>query len=395
MEPLSTRQIQTQARKGATDATIHVQVTKNQEKTGKNGKPFHVVTLADAEGELTLRIFEDKQPYQAVRQLPAPGFYAITGRWEASRFGLECDRWQHRPLEPAETELLFSGSATLREKQAADYATIESLVGGMSDPRLKALCQAFLEEHGQRFRRTAAAREYHHARRGGLVEHVAQMMRSGAKLAEVYTSTNRDLVLAGVLFHDCGKLWENAYPETGFKVPHKKIGELLGHITLGIEVVNTLWRQLEDKGLLSDWNELKPPSQDVRLHLIHLIASHHGTHEFGSPVLPKTPEATLLHFIDNIDAKMEMVLEGYDRGEELAPGIVSRVRPLRHSILAPLPSFEDEGARAEQPPLAPSTGEDGEEGSLQERVREPLEPLPPDPGFAVPVPEPPASEGPI
>ena len=104
--------------------------------------------------------------------------------------------------------------------------------------------QLFLAEYGERFRRTAAARVHHHARRGGLVEHVAQMMRTAEAIAGAYPALNRDLLLTAVLFHDSGKLWENALPADGFVMAYDERGEMLGHITIGIELINTLWRKV-------------------------------------------------------------------------------------------------------------------------------------------------------
>src|SRR5207342_256219 len=101
-------------------------------------------------------------------------------------------------------------------KQANDWTFILQSLAGMTDPRLRALGDSFLAEWGDRFRRTAAARSYHHARRGGLVEHTAQMMRLARAIAPLYPALNLDLLIAGILFHDSGKLWENQLPETGF-----------------------------------------------------------------------------------------------------------------------------------------------------------------------------------
>ena len=145
----------------------------------------------------------------------------------------------------------------------------------IADPRLRALCEAFLNEFGDRFRRTAAARNYHHARRGGLVEHTAQMMRVALEIAPLYPQLNVDLLLAGILFHDCGKLWENALPENGFVMSYDERGELVGHISIGLELVNALWRKLSADNAQT-WKDLLPPPEDVRLHLFHLIGAHHG-----------------------------------------------------------------------------------------------------------------------
>jgi 3'-5' exoribonuclease len=228
----------------------------------------------------------------------------------------------------------------IREKQDRDFAEIQRLCESIGDRRLRGLCRHFLTTMGDRFRRTAAAKRNHHARRGGLVEHVAQMMRSAAALGPVYPELNRDLLLAGVLFHDCGKLWENSYPEHGFSQIHSLHGEMLGHIPLGIELVNKLWRDLTESPAATDWADDQPGAEDTRLHLLHLIGSHHGAYEFGSPVLPRTPEAFALHYIDNLDAKLEMIRDAYAQSKEIAPGIFDRVFPLPNNLVRPLPACE-------------------------------------------------------
>jgi 3'-5' exoribonuclease len=87
------------------------------------------------------------------------------------------------------------------------------------------------------------------------------------------------------------------------------------------------------------WGTIAPPSEDVRLHLLHLIGSHHGEHQFGSPVLPRTPEAFALHYIDNMDAKLEMLRDAYAQTQEIAPQIFERVFPLPTPLVRPLPTF--------------------------------------------------------
>ncbi len=234
---------------------------------------------------------------------------------------------------------MLGGPAGLREKQAADFAYIAARVPTIRDPRLRALAELFFQEYGERFRRAAAARTVHHARRGGLVEHVAQMLRSAEAIAGVYPTLNRDLLVTGVLFHDAGKLWENALPADGFQMPFDERGELLGHITIGIELLNALWRKLLATPQARSWTQMAPASEDVRLHLLHLIAAHHGELQFGSPVPPKTPEAWALHYIDNLDAKMEIIGAAYATGKPLAPRIQERVWPLPGNLVAPLPGF--------------------------------------------------------
>ena len=101
------------------------------------------------------------------------------------------------------------------------------------------------------------------------------------------------------------------------------------------------WRKLLVSEAAAGWAGLEPAAEEVRLHLLHLIASHHGELEFGSPVVPKTPEAAALHYIDNLDAKLEMFAGGYGSAAELAPGILERVRPLPGNLVRPLPVVPD------------------------------------------------------
>lgn len=110
-------------------------------------------------------------------------------------------------------------------------------------------------------------------------------------------------------------------------MPYSEAGELLGHIPLGIELVNNLWKRIMSLPEADSWKTLDPPSPDVRMHLLHLIASHHGELAFGSPVFPKTPEAVALHYIDNLDAKLEMFRGAYETSEALAPRVLQRKAP--------------------------------------------------------------------
>jgi 3'-5' exoribonuclease len=256
-----------------------------------------------------------------------------------SQYGLEARKWTVRPLIDDEKNELLQGPADLRAKQASDWEFIAQTIQTVADPRLRALCDAFLNDWGDRFRRTAAARNYHHARRGGLVEHTAQMMRVAKGIVPLYPELNLDLLLAGILFHDCGKLWENQMPENGFNMSYDERGELMGHISIGLELVNSLWRKVSTVNA-SAWKDLVPASEDVRLHLLHLIGAHHGEPAFGSPVSPKTPEAMALHYIDNLDARLEMFAVGYTTAKPLAARIFDRVRPLPGNLVKPLEKLQ-------------------------------------------------------
>jgi 3'-5' exoribonuclease len=288
---------------------------------------------------MTLRVWSDHPAYKTCSALMPESFIELTGEFYRSQYGLDARKWTVRPLTEEEKNDLLQGPPDLRAKQNADWEFITSTVQTIADPRLHALCNAFLKEWGDRFRRTAAARNYHHARRGGLVEHTAQMMRVAKQIAPLYPELNIDLLLAGILFHDSGKLWENAVTENGFAMNYDELGELMGHIAIGLELVNALWRRLSAENS-ETWKNLSPASEDVRMHLLHLIGAHHGEMEFGSPVAPKTPEAMALHYIDNLDARLEMFAAGYTTAKPLAARIFDRVRPLPGNLVKSLEKFQ-------------------------------------------------------
>lgn len=321
---------------------VLAQVAQIQQKTTKTNKPYLELSFADAEGTLSVKVWDNAPWYAACAALEAGSCVGVSGTWRRSDYGMEASELALRPLSPQEEEELLAGSAALRDKQERDWESISALVDSMRDPRLRLLCKQLMQNFMKRLRRAAAARTYHHARRGGLVEHVAGMMRCADKIAEAYPNLNRDLLLAGCLFHDCGKLWENNYGEHDFTMSYAETGEMLGHIALGIELVNKLWNRLAATPEAESWPALSPPSEQVRLHLLHLIAAHHGELQFGSPVPPKTPEAAALHYIDNLDAKLEMFRGAYETSAPLSPSILQRKPPLPGNVVLPLPAMQSD-----------------------------------------------------
>ncbi len=340
MELLTLTEIRRRAQGGPVEARVHVQVEAAAAKITRDQKPYCELALADAADRMTLRVWSDHPDYKACGSLQLQDFIELSAEFTAhQQFGLEAKKWKVRPLTAQERSELLQGPPELRAKQSADWNYIVERAGAIGDPRLRALCEAFLSEWGDRFRRTAGARSYHHARRGGLVEHTAQMMRVALQIGPLYPQLNLDLLIAGILFHDSGKLWENHLPESGFTMGYDERGELIGHISIGLELVNSLWRKVHAENA-NVWNALSPASEDVRLHLLHLIGAHHGEPQFGSPVSPKTPEAMALNYIDNLDARMEMFAAGYLVAKPIADRIYDRVRPLPGNLVKPLEIFK-------------------------------------------------------
>jgi 3'-5' exoribonuclease len=162
----------------------------------------------------------------------------------------------------------------------------------MTDRHLKGLLEAVLddEEIARRYRRAPAAKQIHHAFLGGLLEHVLSVCGLAKAAAAHYPNIDADLLLTGAILHDIGKIYELNY-ERGFSYSNE--GQLLGHMSIAIRMVGEKLRNLPDF----------PPL--VRTLVEHMILSHHGRLEFGSPKVPQFPEALLLHYLDDMDSKME------------------------------------------------------------------------------------------
>lgn len=177
-------------------------------------------------------------------------------------------------------------------RSAADLtAEFDRVAADLTDPHLKALVLRLRshEKMWARYLNAPAATMVHHAYLRGLIEHSLNICRLCMRLAELYAEVNRDLLVAGALFHDLGKAYEY---ESGPTFGRTTYGELVGHLAIGDNLVVQLAQEVEGITPETVWQ------------LRHLVLSHHGTYEFGSPVLPKTLEGLLLHYADNIDAKV-------------------------------------------------------------------------------------------
>ncbi len=150
--------------------------------------------------------------------------------------------------------------------------------------------EAFLRN----FSRAPAGIRNHHAFVGGLLEHVVNMLEAADRLLPLYPKLDRDLLLLGVFLHDIGKVRELSYDRV---FGYTDEGQLVGHLVIGVEMLNEKAHQVSD--LTGE-----PFPRDLLLRLQHMIVSHHGSYEFGSPKLPMTPEAIALHYLDNLDAKV-------------------------------------------------------------------------------------------
>jgi 3'-5' exoribonuclease len=173
---------------------------------------------------------------------------------------------------------------------------LRGFLSKLSSSHLRALADVFLmdEEFVRDFCHAPAGIRNHHAYIGGLLEHVVTLMDAADRLLPLYPDLDRDLLLMGVFLHDVGKVRELSYKRA---FAYTDEGQLIGHLVIGVEMLAEKVRQVPD--LTSE-----PFPTELLLRLKHMILSHHGTYEFGSPKLPMTPEAIALHHLDNLDAKV-------------------------------------------------------------------------------------------
>jgi 3'-5' exoribonuclease len=273
-------------------------VLLKQQRTTKNNKPYLNLILGDKTGQLEARVWELGDP-RIAKDFDKGDIVKVRG--SASRFD---DRLQMKidqlrvatPLEVDKSDLLPSTTCDVSVLWNQLLAAVDSLTN--SD--LKRLLTTLLDDPAlaEAYREAPAARQLHHAWLGGLLEHVVSLLALADRVAAHYPLLDRDLLVTGVILHDIGKIRELSWA-IGFDYTIE--GILLGHIQMGIDLVEKTIAALPDF----------PPR--LRTLVLHMILSHHGKLEFGSPKLPMIPEAIVLNFVDDLDAKMQAVASEFEK----------------------------------------------------------------------------------
>jgi 3'-5' exoribonuclease len=269
-------------------------VRRRDERRDKTGKAYFDLELADASGAIPAKIWSDAAALGYA--FSAGDFVKFRGQVQSYREQLQlkidnCRRAEEGDRADGFDEALLIPS-TREDIDALDLRLRELLAQNLSRPGARRLADAALERHGAALRVHPAAKAIHHAFRGGLLEHVVSMMGLAAKMADHYPELDRDLLVLGVLFHDLGKILELGQMPGSDYTP---VGRLVGHIVLGRDLV---------RELAADVAELP---EGFRLQLEHLVLSHQGRQDFGSPVEPATAEAIALHAIDDLDSKLAVL----------------------------------------------------------------------------------------
>lgn len=306
---------------GSSTGTGYFLCARKERRTGRTG-PFLVLVLQDATGEIDAKVFQDVEA--ASLQFEAGEFVAVQGKGNVfnGRTELVVDRI--RRVIPSDATLGFREEDCIPCSPRAIpdmWAELEQRIASIESLPLRNLLSSIVEKHADKLRVWPAARQVHHAYRSGLLEHVLQIMTVGVFLADMY-QLRRDLVIAGALLHDIGKLEELTY---NVAIDYSVQGNLVGHIVIGAGMLREALRSHPDVPV------------EMALELEHLILSHHGAKELGSPVVPMTPEAFILAAADDLDAKMQQIQRHL--ATDTAPGrFTSYHRYLERVLLKPDPT---------------------------------------------------------
>lgn len=273
-------------------------------KISARGSEYLEMKLADASGDLKAFLWDVRAVEGDSDAIHADVFVKVKGRIEAynGRTQLRLDKV--RFAADAEIDDFSRFFPTSRRPVEEMLAELDARIGAVADPWIRQLLQALFIDNAElraAFAKAPAAKSLHHVFLGGLLEHTLSVAAMAQLACSHYTTLNRDLVLAGVLLHDVGKTAELSFQRS---FGYTDAGNLVGHISMESEWISRAAEKIQGFP-----NELK-------LQLLHIVLSHHGKLEFGSPVLPKTPEALLVHYLDDLDGKLEAMLRAIGEGGE-------------------------------------------------------------------------------
>ena len=263
-------------------------VCEKEVRNTREGKPYLRLELGDRSGTIEARMWDQFET--AVKGIGRDDFVKVQGRVEIYRNRPQLSVLQVRLAKPEEIDLADFLPATKADVSKL-YAQLEEFASFISNPWLKQLVTSILSNPAiaAKYKRAPAAKVMHHAYLGGLLEHVLSLCGLAKLAAAHYPDLDLDLLLTAAILHDVGKLDELCYDRAiGYTVE----GQLLGHIVMELETINKAMDAIAGF----------PPN--LKIVLQHLLISHHGPYEFGSPKLPMIREALVFHYLDDLDSKL-------------------------------------------------------------------------------------------
>lgn len=318
-------------------------VVSKQVKPKKTGEPYLALTLGDRSGQLEAKMWDNVEEFlDAFEQDDFIKVKGLVNKYK-NRFQLTI----HKLRRLQDSEIEFSDYLPKTTKDIGElWRTLADFVSTFQNPHLKSLVELFMSdpEIAERYRNAPAAKALHHAYIGGLLDHVVSLFHSCDLMCRNYPQVNRDLLMTGAFLHDIGKIHELTYNRS---FSYSTQGQLLGHMIIELDM------------LRAKVDMLPGFPGDLKMLLEHLIISHHGQYEFGSPKLPMFPEALMLHYLDDLDSKMESMRAHFERESAMeGPWTTynpSLGRPLLNSakLLQPETALASHTPQADEPSAPP------------------------------------------
>jgi 3'-5' exoribonuclease len=305
-------------------------VVSKQVKAKKNGEPYLALTLADRTGQIEAKMWDNVEEF--ILAFEQDDFLKIKGLVNKYKNRFQLTIHKLRRMEEAEID--FTDYLPKTTKDIGElWRTLTEFVATFQNPHLKSLVELFMAdaEMAERYRNAPAAKTLHHAYIGGLLDHVVSLFRSCDLMCRNYPQVNRDLLLTGAFLHDIGKIQELTYNRA---FTYSTRGQLLGHMIIELEMLQAKLAKLPDF------------PAELKTLLEHMIISHHGQYDFGSPKLPMFPEALMLHYLDDLDSKMEAMRAHFQREAELEGPWTSYNASLGRPLLDSSKFMQGEKARA-------------------------------------------------
>lgn len=268
-------------------------VTDKQLRANRNGNLYLQTELRDRTGSISARLWNAGE--HLFRSFDVGDFVFSRGKVQLFQGALQVIL-SHIEKSEAEKVDLADFLPHTEQDVSKLYDRLRGTLLKLTNPHLRALAECFLmdDDFVRAFCQAPAGVRNHHAYIGGLLEHVVTLLDGADRLLPLYPEVDRDLLLMGIFLHDVGKVRELCYHKV---FSYSDEGQLIGHLTIGVEMLNEKVAKVPELT-----GEAFPV--ELMLRLKHMILSHHGTYEFGSPRLPMTPEAIALHCLDNLDAKI-------------------------------------------------------------------------------------------
>ena len=268
-------------------------VADKQLRANRNGNLYLQVDLRDKSGTVSARMWNATE--ELFHSFDVNDYLRVRGKAQIFQGAMQLILSELQVIAPDRVNVIDFLPHTAQDVDRLLRRLREMLLE-LSDPHLRALAESFLidDDFVRKFTTAPAGIKNHHAYVGGLLEHVVNLLEAAVRIAPLYPQLDRDVLLAGVFLHDIGKIDELSYQKA---FAYSDEGQLVGHLVIGVETLTR--KAAEAEKLTGD-----PFPAELLLRLKHMILSHHGSYEFGSPKLPMTLEAVALNLLDNLDAKL-------------------------------------------------------------------------------------------